>query len=70
MISRAFAELRLFVQWCSHLIEPGGVLAAMKGIYPNEEIERLPAGFEVQRVVRLNVPGLKAERHLVLIGAV
>ena len=70
VISRAFAELRLFVQWCSHLIEPGGVLAAMKGIYPNEEIERLPAGFEVQRVVRLNVPGLKAERHLVLIGAV
>ncbi|HEY9396304.1 MAG TPA: 16S rRNA (guanine(527)-N(7))-methyltransferase RsmG [Burkholderiales bacterium] len=70
VISRAFAELRLFVQWCSHLIEPGGVLAAMKGIYPNEEIERLPAGFEVQRVVRLNVPGLEAERHLVLIGAV
>lgn len=70
VISRAFAELRLFVERCSHLVEPGGVLAAMKGIYPNEEIERLPAGFEVQRVVRLNVPGLEAERHLVLIGAV
>ncbi|HEY9380367.1 MAG TPA: 16S rRNA (guanine(527)-N(7))-methyltransferase RsmG [Burkholderiales bacterium] len=70
VISRAFAELRLFVEWCGHLIEPGGVLAAMKGVYPNDEIERLPKGFEVQRVVRLNVPGLEAERHLVLIGAV
>ena len=70
VVSRAFAELRLFVQWCGHLIDAGGVLAAMKGVYPKEEIERLPAGFEVQRVVRLSVPGLAAERHLVLIGAV
>lgn len=70
VISRAFAELRLFVQWCGHLIGAGGVLAAMKGAYPKEEIDRLPAGFEVQRVVRLSVPGLAAERHLVLIGAV
>lgn len=70
VISRAFAELRLFVQWCGHLIDTGGVLAAMKGRYPKDEIERLPAGFEVRHVVRLNVPGLEAERHLVLIGAV
>jgi 16S rRNA (guanine527-N7)-methyltransferase len=70
VISRAFTELRLFVEWCGHLIEPGGVLAAMKGVYPNDEIEGLPKGFEVQRVVRLNVPGLEAERHLVFIGAV
>jgi 16S rRNA (guanine527-N7)-methyltransferase len=39
-------------------------------VYPNDEIESLPKGFEVQRVVRLNVPGLEAERHLVFIGAV
>lgn len=70
VISRAFTELRLFAQWCGHLIGAGGVLAAMKGAYPKEEIDRLPAGFEVQRVVRLSVPGLAAERHLVLIGAV
>jgi len=45
------------------------VLAAMKGVHPFEEIERLPQGFRVQQVVRLRVPGLDAERHLVLMGA-
>jgi 16S rRNA (guanine527-N7)-methyltransferase len=39
----------------------------MKGVYPFEEIERLPPGFRVRKVQALAVPGLGAERHLVLI---
>jgi 16S rRNA (guanine527-N7)-methyltransferase len=41
----------------------------MKGVYPRDEIERMPGGFRVVNVVRLVVPGLDAERHLVIVGA-
>lgn len=67
IVSRAFAELADFVRQASHLLAPGGVFLAMKGVYPAEEIERLPAGFRVQKIVKLDVSGLDAERHLVFI---
>ena len=69
IVSRAFAELGEFVSLAGRLLAARGVLAAMKGVHPFEEIERLPQGFWVQQVVRLRVPGLDAERHLVLMGA-
>lgn len=65
--SRAFAELKDFVTWSSHLLSPHGCFLALKGIYPREEIERLPAGWTVTEVVALDVPGLDAERHIVRI---
>lgn len=68
ILSRAFAEISEFVQLAKHLLAPGGVFIAMKGQYPGEEIARLPAAFKVQKVVKLVVPGLDAERHLVFIG--
>jgi 16S rRNA (guanine527-N7)-methyltransferase len=37
----------------------------MKGVRPDAEIERLPAGARVAGVTRLQVPFLEAERHLV-----
>jgi len=67
IISRAFAEIAEFVTLTMHLLAPGGVLAAMKGVHPFEEIDRLPRDFRVMHVHRLAVPGLGAERHLVLI---
>ena len=67
IISRAFSDLVEFVSLASRLLAPGGVLAAMKGLYPFEELERLPSGFRVKEVTALRVPGLEAERHLVLI---
>ena len=67
IISRAFSDLGEFVSLTSRLLAPGGVLAAMKGLYPFEELERLPPGFRVKEVRALQVPGLEAERHLVLI---
>jgi 16S rRNA (guanine527-N7)-methyltransferase len=69
IVSRAFAELGEFASLASRLLAPQGVLAAMKGVHPFEEIERLPQGFRVEQVIRLRVPGLDAERHLVLMGA-
>jgi 16S rRNA (guanine527-N7)-methyltransferase len=67
IISRAFAELAEFIALTKHLLAPGGVLAAMKGVYPFEEIERLPPDFRLRQVHAFAVPGLEAERHLVLI---
>ena len=65
--SRAFAELADFVQWTAHLLKDGGRWAAMKGVYPEEEIRRLPDFVEVERVDVLHVPQLDAERHMVLL---
>lgn len=67
--SRAFAELNDFVTWSGHLLEEGGRFIALKGVMPNEEIARLPAGWKVGKVESLTVPGLDAERHLVFIEA-
>lgn len=66
VITRGFAELAQFVAACRHLVAPGGVLAAMKGTDPREEIARVPADCNCSEVRRLTVPLLDAERHLVL----
>jgi 16S rRNA (guanine527-N7)-methyltransferase len=67
IISRAFAEIAEFIALTGHLLAPGGVFAAMKGVHPYDEIERLPADFRVRQVHAFAVPGLGAERHLVMI---
>jgi 16S rRNA (guanine527-N7)-methyltransferase len=67
IISRAFAEIAEFIALTGHLLAPGGVFAAMKGVHPYEEIERLPADFRVRQVHGFAVPGLGAQRHLVMI---
>lgn len=66
VISRAFAQLADFIEACSHLVAPGGLLAAMKGAYPEKELARLPAGCDCGQVIPLAVPQLNAKRHLVL----
>lgn len=65
--SRAFAELRDFITWSAHLLEAGGRFVAMKGVMPTDEISALPSGWIVTGVEQLSVPGLDAERHLVII---
>jgi 16S rRNA (guanine527-N7)-methyltransferase len=69
VVSRAFAELADFVVQAAHLVAPGGAMLAMKGVYPFEEIARLPATHRVENVVPLAVPTLEAQRHLVLLKA-
>lgn len=65
--SRAFAELADFVNWTEHLLKDGGYWAAMKGVYPQEEIDKLPESVAVEKVEALHVPQLNAERHIVII---
>jgi len=67
IVSRAFAELADFVRLSGHLLVPGGRLYAMKGVYPHEEIARLPEGFRLAQALELTVPELDAHRHLIII---
>jgi 16S rRNA (guanine527-N7)-methyltransferase len=70
VISRAFADLADFVRLAGHLLVQGGRLYAMKGQLPEDEISRLPSGWAVVNCTPLNVPGLDAQRHLLVIERV
>lgn len=63
--SRAFADLSEFVRLTGHLVAGDGQWAALKGVYPFEEIAQLPDTVRVLGVDKLAVPGIDAERHLV-----
>ena len=67
--SRAFSELGLFVELTRHLLAPGGRWLAMKGVRPDDEIASLPADISVEAIIPLTVPGVDAERHLIIMKA-
>jgi 16S rRNA (guanine527-N7)-methyltransferase len=67
VISRAFSDLAEFVALAGRHCAAEGVLAAMKGVYPYEEINQLAHDFRLDRVIPLHVPTLDAERHLVVL---
>lgn len=66
VVSRAFAGLSRFVEACRHLVAPEGVLAAMKGRDPRAELAALAADCACAAPIRVRVPLLDAQRHLVL----
>ncbi len=65
--ARALATLPEILAVGGHLLAPGGRLLAMKGARPDEEIAALPEGWRLEAVHPLAVPGLAAERHLVVV---
>ena len=67
VISRAFSDLATFVETSARHLAGGGQLVAMKGVYPDEEIALLPPAFRVVAAPVLDVPGLDAQRHLIVI---
>jgi len=69
VVSRAFADLALFVSQAGHLVAPGGTMLAMKGVNPREELAGIPPTHRVENVVELHVPTLDAQRHLVFLKA-
>jgi 16S rRNA (guanine527-N7)-methyltransferase len=69
IVSRAFSDLADFVAQAQHLLAAGGQLVAMKGVYPFDEIARVPASHRVAQVLELRVPHLDAKRHLVFVEA-
>lgn len=67
VISRAFASLNDMVSWCHHLPAEEGRFYALKGVAQEEVLTDLPAGYAVSEVIKLRVPQLEGERHLVVI---
>ena len=63
--ARALATLPLIVELGGHLLKPDGVLLAMKGVYPADEIAALPEGWIAAASHPLRVPGVEGERHLI-----
>jgi 16S rRNA (guanine527-N7)-methyltransferase len=66
LVARAFAELPAIIAAAGHLCRRDGRILAMKGRHPRDELTT-PPGFTVERVVPYAVPGIDAERHLVII---
>ena len=67
VLSRAFASITDMLKGCLHLANNDGVFAAMKGTYPQQELDAMPANYCLINCEILEVPGVKAERHLLTI---
>jgi 16S rRNA (guanine527-N7)-methyltransferase len=70
IISRAFSEISLFIKLTSHLLAESGQWLAMKGMQPHLELENLALaklGVEVVEIKPLQVAGLSAARHLIIL---
>ena len=69
-ISRAFSDLASFAEASSRHVASDGVLVAMKGVHPDEELRELPGTFTVTNALPLRVPGVDASRHLIFMRPV
>ena len=69
VICRAFSDLPDFYRYTARFCNKGGKMLAMKGVYPMTEVECLDDKSVIDEVVALKVPGLDAERHLVIMHA-
>lgn len=66
--ARALATLSDLAGWTSHLLAPEGRWLAMKGLLPAAELAELAPQVAVDAIVPLVVPGLAAERHLIVMS--
>lgn len=64
VISRAFSDIALLRRLTMHLMLPHGRWLAMKGVIPFEELQL--ASIIPSEIIRLQVPTLQAERHLIV----
>lgn len=64
VVSRAFSSVADFIRVAGHLARSDGRLLAMKGAFPEAELEDLPGTWRLQAAHKLSVPGLLGRRHL------
>lgn len=66
VLSRAFSSLNDMVSWCDHLVSHDhGKFLALKGQFPEDEIDNLPKNIKILKSHHIKVPQLNAERHLI-----
>ncbi len=67
IVSRAFGSLEFFLQTTEHLLQTEGRWLAMKGKYPQKELDDIPPTFMVENVIPLQIRGMDVKRHVVII---
>jgi len=65
VIARAFAALPDLLPAVAGLCHANTRVLAMKGKWPTQELERLPAGWQVEYSRLIEVPGLGEERCVI-----
>ena len=65
VLSRAFASLNDIKNLTEHLLQPEGVLIAMKGQIPEAELKKIKQKYTVNSIV---LPGVEAERCVLRIN--
>jgi 16S rRNA (guanine527-N7)-methyltransferase len=65
VLSRAFASLKDMLHWCEHLVDSDGQFLALKGQFPQNEIDEVSDHFQIMNTENITVPSLDGERHLV-----
>lgn len=64
VVSRAFASIADMLKNSGQHCVKNGVILAMKGADPVDELQDIPEGFTFESVHVLNVPGLEGQRHV------
>ena len=64
--SRAFASLTDFVDASKPYMHSESIIASMKGLIPQDEVEQIKAQFSCD-IIELKVPRLDEQRHLLLL---
>lgn len=67
ILSRAFSSIASLLKFSQHLCQNTGRILAMKGTYPLAEMDEMPEAKQLVNVVKLEIPGVNAERHLAII---
>ena len=66
--SRAFSSQRQFIGLAGQLLSPQGRMAAMKGKLETDPGDDIPEGWTIEHIHPLDVPGLPAKRHLIMLA--
>lgn len=66
IVSRAFAPLARFVEWCLPLIDEKGIFIAMKANLEEKELKDVPDSVKIDKIISLHVPELQATRQAVM----
>ena len=70
IISRAFTSLASFARAARRLAAAPSRLLAMKGRFPQSELNDLPGWVRIDAIEKLDVPGLQQDRHLVIMSVI
>jgi len=68
IVARAFSSIANLMKEANHLCKETGQILAMKGTYPLAEVEEVENAAELVKVIKLEVPGVNAERHLAIVN--